>query len=77
MKTCLKVTEGIERKHFDRITLSDRIRIHLHLKICPNCDQYAKDSKSLDRMLSASFQRLPKVQFSPEEKQALINQIAL
>lgn len=75
MKTCQEITENIEKGNIRKLTIRERISIRRHLKMCPDCDHYAKDSVILDRLLSLNFKRVKQYRFTPEEKSALIEKL--
>lgn len=72
MKKCLEVTEGLEKQQFQRLGVKERLEVRLHLRICPKCREYARDSVILNRMIRRSMQHIPQIQFTDEEKRELI-----
>lgn len=75
MKTCQEITEKIEKGNVRKLSIRERIAIRRHLKICPDCDHYAKDSAILDRLLRLELKRMKQYKFTQEEKSALIEKL--
>lgn len=71
MKTCQETTMDLERSAFQRISWMDRVRIRMHLSICPSCRKYFRDSKAIDKLIHKSFQQPKEYHFSIEEKEAM------
>jgi hypothetical protein len=51
MKTCLEITEEIEKGKVVQNSVKEKVAIRLHLILCKKCNQYSKDSLILDRIL--------------------------
>lgn len=49
--SCYKATELIERKLHLPLTLSQRIQLAMHKKMCKACSLYEKQSATLDKAL--------------------------
>ena len=75
MKNCLEITEDIEKGNVQKLSIRERIAIRMHLRLCPNCKHYARDSKILDRLLRLKSKQINNYKFSPEEKEAIINKL--
>lgn len=75
MSTCQELTENIEKGNVRKLSIRERIAIRRHLKLCPDCKQYSKDSKILDRLLRLKSKQISEYKFSPEEKAELIKKL--
>jgi len=71
MSKCQDITEKIEQGKLSRISVSNKLAIRFHMRICGKCRSYFKDSNTLDRMLTRKFKHLGKYTFTPEEKEKL------
>lgn len=73
--TCRDITETFEKQSVTRLSISEKLAVRMHMRICKNCRQYSKDSKILEKMIrrlgSAQYQH----EFTPAEKETLIKKL--
>jgi hypothetical protein len=55
--TCKKATELIERKHLDKISFKNGIKLYFHLIICKACSTYSKHSLLIHKALERRFKK--------------------
>lgn len=75
MKNCQETTIFVERSGIESITIMDRFGMRFHLLLCRRCRQYMRDSKTLDRLFTDSFNSNEEFSFSDEEKRVMKNSI--
>ncbi len=75
MKTCQEITLDIERGKYEKLSISEKWAIKMHLIICKPCQDYEKDSALIDRLLRKRFKNLNQYKFTSEEKKELIKQL--
>ena len=75
MKTCQQITEDIEKGIVRKLSIRERIALRVHLKICRDCKNYAKDSQILDRLLRLQSKQMKDYKFTPGEKKDLIKKL--
>lgn len=71
MRACQEITLLIEKSKFVRLPINVRMELFLHKKICDACNRYARDSKSIDKLLSKRRQEISQYDFSNIEKDNL------
>jgi hypothetical protein len=71
MKYCQEITELMERSAFERIPLSMRMAVAVHLFHCKPCKRFAQDSKAMDELLAKRFKVITNYTFSASEKEKL------
>lgn len=58
--SCKRITELVESRERNKLSLGDKIRYNMHLALCKACRAYEKQSdligKALGRLMSASPQ---------------------
>lgn len=52
MLSCRKATEFVEKKRHCRLAKMERVRLKMHLSICKDCSNYAKQTGFIDRLLN-------------------------
>lgn len=50
MKTCREATELASRAMDERLSLSNRMALHLHLAICKNCTRFNRQLQDMRRL---------------------------
>ena len=73
MKTCEEITGLYEQGKIRRISLSDKIALGTHRRICKDCRNYFKESDMLDKMLTRKFKDLGNYKFSSQEKEDIVS----
>jgi hypothetical protein len=57
--SCLKATGLLEKRRHCRLENVERIQLKMHLSMCRNCSNYAKQSGFIDRLLNRKLSSLP------------------
>lgn len=71
MKYCQEITELMERSGVERVSLTTRVTIGIHLFHCKPCKRFAQDSKAMDQLLAKRFKVIKNYTFSASEKEKL------
>lgn len=66
--TCKKATELIERKHLDKISCKNGLKLNFHLIICKACSNYSKHSLLIHKALERRFKKDIKQVDKPNDK---------
>ncbi len=59
MLSCRKATGLVEKRSHYRLENMERIQLHMHLSMCRNCSNYAKQTSLIDRLLNRHPNSLP------------------
>ena len=73
MIDCKEAAYIIDTKAYKPIGILKKIRLRLHLVICPHCAKYEKDSKAVDHILRYVNQHAASL--TQEEKELMIRKL--
>jgi hypothetical protein len=59
MLSCLKATGLVEKRRHCRLENMEPIQLKMHLSMCRNCSNYAKQTSLIDRLLNRQPSSLP------------------
>lgn len=59
MLSCKKATELVEKRKLSRLEKLEGIQLKMHLSMCSNCSNYAKQTRFIDRLLNREPKSLP------------------
>lgn len=54
MLSCVKATELMEMKEFERLSFINNLQLKMHTSMCSGCRDYMKQSKLINELLSKS-----------------------
>lgn len=57
--SCRKATGLVEKRRHCRLESMDAIQLKMHVSMCRNCSNYAKQTSLIDRLLNRQFNSLP------------------
>jgi hypothetical protein len=74
MLTCLRATELIEKRNFQRLSFVDEVQLKFHTKICTVCKGYEKQSALFDSILKREIaQKAPFIENKDLKEKILKN----
>lgn len=59
MLSCRKATELVEKRRICRLDKLKGLQLKMHLSVCPDCSNYAKQTGLIDRLLNRMPTSLP------------------
>ena len=73
MIDCKEAAYIVDIKAYEPIGFVKKLRLKMHLVICPNCAKYQKDSKAVDHILRYVNQH--SASLTSEEKELMIKKL--
>ena len=72
-RACAKATELIEKQSLFELSLMEKVKLKMHLRMCSDCSNYKIQSEKIDELLQAqSTQKVQKLTLSKEIKEQII-----